>query len=545
VHRTRIAAIAIVLVVITCTTGQSEPPKGQKLARQQVVTFAIPGDYAADGTLDPENAGLGETPDIASNVFGGLYRYDDAANEVPDIADGPADVSTDGLSYTFHLRPAARFSNGDPVTAGDFVFSWTRAARDHPENFFGPVPISGFDAVAAGRTSVLSGVTAVDDRTLRVSLTQPGSYWVSELWQPCYWVVDQRVVEARGADKWWSAPDGLVGTGAFRMSAHNPGVSIEFEPVPNWWGGAQGRLAKVVFRVIPDPAERIRAYNAGGVQVVLINPNGTGTDLVYYRQHASVAEMHAGGPAQSQWLGFDLVAGAFAGLDAGRDGRLALSLAIDRKALQTAVCGLSCEPATGGLILKGLHGYLGDGADTNARFDPEKAKALLNRWDVDGSKLKNLKYSFNFNPFNLRVARELQRQWRANLGLDVEPEPVIDTSLFAARRAQGEYALFRGGWRPDYNSPAEWLDPAGPVFRDQLGGFSDPKIEPLLLEARSTSPESAQPLYNQVGQRMVEDVAYAELYYTRRVYLWKPSLRGLGSTAFVEHSWTELEVLEN
>src|SRR5260370_12956920 len=192
--RVRISILAGLAILLT-GCEPSAPPRGSgQLASDQTFTYAVAHDIGVDGiALDPEAVLVDPvSATIAQNVFGGLYGRGEHQELVPEIADRMPEVSADGRQYTFHLRHQARFSNGDPVRASDFVYSWNRAAADEPDNFVGPVPIAGFDAVARHDSPAMSGLVAPDDQTLIVRLTQPAGYWLSERLMPSYCVVDQQ-----------------------------------------------------------------------------------------------------------------------------------------------------------------------------------------------------------------------------------------------------------------------------------------------------------------------------------------------------------------
>ena len=538
------AGIAILL-------GGCEPastPKGSnQLASDQTFTYAVPNDIGVNGALDPEAVWGSDliSEIIAQNVFGGLYRYGEHQRLVPEIARELPEVSADGRQYTFHLRPEAKFWNGDPVRASDFVYSWNRAAADEPSNFVGPVPIAGFDEVARHSSPAMRGLGAPDDHTLIVTLTQPAGYWLSQLWMPSYWVVDEKAIVEFGVEKWWTTPEGLVGTGPFQMTMRTPGRVMEFEPVPNWWGPSTGHLKKVRVVVVADPKEAIREYDAGTVQSIWINPGGPNSDLSFYL-NGRLSDLVVGDPFGTTWVAFNLNSGPFSGLEAGRDGRRAFSLSIDRVKLAKSLCAAQvCKPAMGGLLSPGLQGYLGDNEDQNARFDAARAQELYRHWDPDGSKVASLKYSFNFTPGNWRVAKALQQQWKANLGVDVKLDAVGDFGLFSKRRARGEYSMFRAFWVPDYDSPADWIDPRSENREVQMGGYANPDVDALAQAAGAKSPDIALPMYLQAERIMVEDVAYAALYYPRRAYLVKPFVQWQGSSAFIGHPWSEIKILSH
>ncbi len=148
-HRRIAMALAVPALIATAcgSGGGSSPSGGQTLAANQLFRFPITDDIK---TLDPGHVSTAVDIAFVQNVFGGLYRFDDSLKEVPYIATGQPDISSDGLTYTFHLRQDVKFSNGDPVTSADVLYSWNRAARLN--NSYGIVfqPVVGYDGRRPG-----------------------------------------------------------------------------------------------------------------------------------------------------------------------------------------------------------------------------------------------------------------------------------------------------------------------------------------------------------------------------------------------------------
>lgn len=225
-------------------SGCESSPSPVQYTADQVLRLVAPNDVL---TLDPAKIHQPSVElSLARNVFGGLYRFRDDGVEVPDLARSMPDISSDGLTWTFHLRTDARFSNGSRVNAEDVLYSWNRVAAlgdPYASSTIFDVVV-GYADLHAGRTTKLSGLTATDDHTVVAKLTEPSGFWVVELGLWATAVINKNVVVGSGEDNWWTTPEGLVGTGPFRMTTREKGRSLEFEPVANWWGGSTGRLKR-------------------------------------------------------------------------------------------------------------------------------------------------------------------------------------------------------------------------------------------------------------------------------------------------------------
>src|SRR5438093_8174584 len=246
--------LGFVLAAISCNPTPNPGPSPEPLAPDQTLSFPIAQDVA---DFDPAMVSNPADVDILRNVFSGLYRFDARLREVPDIAMGQPAVSADGLTYTFRLRTGARLSNGDPITADDFVYSWNLAAAGQGD-YAGLLDLlAGYPAVANGSASQMSGLAATDPTTLTVKLLKRAPHFPTLVGLRPFWVVDRNVIAAAGEDAWALKPETLIGSGPFRLSARSPGQSMDFMPVSGWYGGKTGALARVHVEVVADTTAQV------------------------------------------------------------------------------------------------------------------------------------------------------------------------------------------------------------------------------------------------------------------------------------------------
>ena len=556
----RTAALSIATLLLACSC-QTTPQSLKQLATDQTLRVPIRAEPRAGGTsLDPARiVGPVETT-IGQNIFSGLYRYDDQMREQADIADGMPMVSSDGKIYTFRLRHDVRFWNGERVTADDVVYSWNRAAAaqgDWAASVFHP--IVGYDAVAGAGVSRLAGLSTPDPYTVVAQLSAPSGYWLATLVLPAAWVVNRTAIEQGGPERWWTNPDGLVGTGPFRLTSWTHNGELDFAAVPNWWDGGTGTLKRVELHVDPDPGTRWKGYADGRYDLLEV-PNLASTetaDLAAWRSDPGRrSEVHTWAFGTTSWIGFNLQSGPFAGFDQGTLLRKAFSQAIDRQKLAQAVCqgGTICVPATGGLVAKGLHGYLGDGADPTAKFDPAVARATVKRLDPDGSLVRNLSFYYTIgtdDPGQV-VAENLAAQWSANLGVNVAIKG-LDPNTYFNDLTNGRFTMWRGGWQADYDHPQDWFDflfinnsGCGQAFCNSAGAIYDrPGYAARIASADQQPLADALPAYLNAGQMLVNDAALGVLYYVVRTAVVKPYVNGYGANALWENRWTSIRILQH
>ena len=541
---TRLVLVALVLVA--CNPNSTPAPTPEPLAPDQTLSFPVAQDVA---DFDPALISSPADVDILRNVFSGLYRFDATLHEVPDIATGQPTVSADGLTYTFHLRHDAHFSNGDPIAAGDVIYSWDRAVARQGD-FAGLFQIiAGYGDVASGKTAQLSGLTAVDDYTLKVLLTKRAGYFLTLIGLWPFWLVDQKVIASAGEDVWFTKPETLIGSGPFRMTAHATGQSLDFQPVTGWYGGKTGALTKIHVEVMPDLSQQVSEYESGVFTLIGYGRQGLApAAATRYTTSATLKSQLTLVPSGTTfWVGYNLKSGPFAG-DAGRAGRHAFSQAIDRAALADAVCNqkTSCVVATGGVISKGLHGYLGDGADPSSRFDPTAAKAEYQSWDPDGSKVKALTYTYDSNPFNKAVCDNLVAQWKKNLGVTVACVELDRKTFFDSRNGACAFPTFRQSWAADYDHPQDWFDYLFVSGASSSGScYSNPSLDALIAGADASPAGAAAADFKTAGFVLVNDSVYAGLLYGVQQYLVHPWVRGAGGNALYDYDWTGIKIVKH
>jgi oligopeptide transport system substrate-binding protein len=560
-RRIAFALVVPALVATACGSGgsTSSSSNGAALAANQQFRFPIVDDIK---TLDPGHVSTAVDIAFVQNVFGGLYRFDDKLQEIPDIATGLPGISSDGLTYTFHMRKDVKFSNGDPVTSADVLYSWNRAARLNDSYGIVFAPIVGYSAVAPTKgtptATTLSGLSAPDPYTVVAKLSQPAGYWLTEvaLWTAD--VVDQKVIPNDTDKTWWTAAATAIGTGPFKLSAYVPKDHLSFTNVPNWWGGSTGHLTDVEATVLADQGSQVTKYEAGGFDTI-----GTADT---YPPLAAVRNFQANPALKSQflnipggrstWVGFNFTTGPFAPAAGNIDdpvalaGRRAFTESIDRTQLVDVACGpggIVCKPATGGVIPNGLHAYLGPNTDPGAVFNATKAKADLQTWDPSGTKRVGLVYWFNTGTSNTAIAGNLQSQWQTNLGVHVDTQST-DFPTFLTARQDKKYILFRDSWGADYDNPQDWFDNLFICSQAAIGlgnndGICDPRIDTAVKKAESETGSQSITDYQTAIKQLISDYAGANLEYGANQYFIKPYVQGGGGNALYDNSWTSISIL--
>jgi oligopeptide transport system substrate-binding protein len=564
--------VAALFVLVAC--GNSTTGTSTNLAATQKLSFPILGDF---GSLDPGVFDAETDSEIAQNIYSGVVKFDDGLNVVCDLCSELPTVSSDGLTYTFKLRPEAKFSNGDPVTSKDVLFSWNRAAalgNSYASNF---APVDGFSVVQKNKLAgaqlqaaldsgavKLTGLSAPDTHTVVAKLTHPAGYFLQSLALVATgWIVDQKVV-ATDPDNWWTKPETAIGSGPYKMTARTPKQSIDFASVDNWWGSPKPVIKTVHLDILDSPTTAIAAYEQGKYDVYGFGgySNAPVEDVLRIQKTASEKDqLHLQPKVRSYWVSYNLTCdaarpakGPFCGPEstngAAHDLRLAFALAIDKKVVAEVSCkNILCKPLTGGLIVTGLAGAGADNSDPLAKFDVAQAKTLLKSADPNGTLTKGMSYAYDpSNPLNKTTAENLADQWNTNLGVKVDLQPV-DHSAFIKARLKGGYVISRDGWQADYNHPQDWYDN---LYGKNAGGadgtttgYVSTAYDTTLASADAKKLADALPEYAKLSKMLEDDAAYIPLYYGVGAFLFKPYVKNAGTNNFFDHYWNEMSILQH
>ena len=421
------------------------------------VTVAIDADL---NTMDYEIATDGNSFIMQSLVMSGLTELAADGSPLPELAES-WDVSDDGLVYTFHLADA-KWSNGDPVTAGDFVYAWQRL--DNPDTaseyafILDTVHIANAAAVNAGEADPSElGVKAVDDKTLEVTLTLPCDFFLSLLAFPSFFPLNQKFYEAQG-DQFALSPDNLLYCGPYTMTGYQQGSEYTFEKNPDYFKADQmtDYVDKIVFRYLQDTQSAMLDYQSGNLDVVKLQGDQvdqySGTEgftnrMTGYLWYLSIDFNTSVHPENSQFANVNL--------------RKAMSLAIDRDTIATNVLKDGSIGADG-LIPKDLAtGPSGEdfreenGKLTEYNLDQAKeyyAKAL----EELGTDTVSFELLYEDSEASKAVAEYIQSNLKA-IGMDVtlnsKPKK---TRLQLMNDKDYNVALTR--WGPDYADPETYFD---------------------------------------------------------------------------------------
>jgi len=521
--RRLVCALALTLVCATaCDTGVTSGPK---LARDQVLRVMLEDQPAS---LDPGQTQYTYEAAVLRAVSEPLLQPKPDLSGVEPAAAQSYEVNGAGTAYVFHLRPAARYWDGTPVKAQDFVYAWQRlvdprlAAPD--ETLFADAILNGEkvslmdpqrDKATIDSALGTLGLKAVDDLTFQVQLQQPypAFVWLAAL--PASAPIRKDVVSQNG-DKWATAPASFITNGPFKVTEMVSNDHIRVERNAYYWG-ARPALARIDFAIVNDGATALDRYRKGELDVATV-------------QLAQAASVARDGTLSRQlvktpnltvfWIAFRTNSPP---LDNPRL-RQAIAQAIDRNAFVKEILQGEGEAATT-LIPRGMHGYAPN--LTTQKFDVAQARASLAASGLSGKQV-SLTYSYDQTLDSAKAtAKFVHDQLQANLGIDVALQP-LDANTLSSHVESGQFQITGPrGWTADYPDQADWYD----VFlttSDNILYWHNQQFDNFVSVARTdVNAARRDQEYLQAQSMLVSEAPVAFLAQTSSWYLVQPYVRGM------------------
>ncbi|MEH6788532.1 MAG: peptide ABC transporter substrate-binding protein [Paracoccus sp. (in: a-proteobacteria)] len=502
-----------------------QPAEGEKLAQNQTYTYWL---LDAIKSLDPAKNTDVEGSDVLRSLFEGLMNEDAKGAMIPGVAES-FEESDDKLTYTFRLRDA-KWSNGDPVTAGDFVYAWRRVVDPETASeyawFMELMNIVNATEIVKGEKSPEElGVKAIDDKTLEVTLTTPTPYFIKTLSHATTYPVPQKVIEVEGDS--WTQPGKLVGNGAFVLESHNLGVDITLKKNPDYWDAENVLMETVKGVTVNDNNVALTRYQAGELDRVQI-PAGQyprlkqeypdqATSIPYACSYAYIYNVSEKGP------------------EALKDVRVrrALSLAINRDIIVDNVLQGGQRPATTWThwAIEGFEQPETELATLSQQEKTAKAKELLAEAGYGPDNPLNLTLQYNTDESHKKLAIAVQQFWKP-LGVNVTLNNV-EWKVHTDRLQNQDFDVARYAWCGDYNEASTFLD----WFRTDgynSGKWSNAEYDKLMADSKTA--EDTTPLYKRAEEILAEEVPAAFVYHYAKVDMISPRIKGL-PTENVLNTW--------
>lgn len=516
-----IGALLIVSMACGCGRHKTRVEDGNERQILHLANGAEPED------LDPQTT-TGVTEDnIIRALLEGLVSEDPVdLHPVPGVAER-WDISPDGKIYTFHLRGNARWSNGDPVTATDFVRSYKRALTPELANEYAYMLFYVVNAEKFYKKEITNfdevGFKAIDDRTLRITLNHPTSYFLSLLNHHSWFPVHIPTVEKYGdpfqRGNRWTRPGHYVSNGPFILSEWKVNTVVAVKKNPYYWDAKTVRLQGIRFY----PMERLdteeRAFRSGQVHKTNKLPP---TKIDYYKEH--FPELLKQAPYLGTYFySFNVERPAF------RDKRVrqAMAMAIDREAIVKTVTRGGETPAYS-FTPPNTAGYT---AEAKIPYDIERAKKLMAEAGYpNGEGFPKVELLYNTLESHKIIAEALQQMWKKNLGINVTLRNE-EWKVYLDSKNRGDFDLFRYGWIADYVDPNAFLDMWLSYSGNNASRWKNPEYDALIEEAGRTIDRDARyKIFQKAEALLLDEMPVLPIYYYSTTYLLRPSVKNWNLT---------------
>lgn len=500
------------------------------------------GNGGEPQTLDQVHTSINVESFILKDLYEGLTVYDAAGKILPGAAESWT-VSDDGTVYTFKLRPNAKWSDGSPVTAEDFVFSYRRAEDPKTAAGYANIlyPIKNAQKVNKGELPLDQlGVKAVDDKTLEITLEQQTPFFLELMAHQIALPVSKASVEKNGEK--FVQPGVMVSNGAFKLASHVPNDSLTVAKNPEYWDAANVKLDKVIFYPIDDQAASVRRFEAKEMDIVY---NFSADQIDRLRKSYGDA-VHVAPWLATYYYAFDSRTEPYNDVRVRR----ALSMAVDRDFLAKEIYSGSQLPAYS-MVPPGIKSY---GEPSKADFagqsqldrEDEALKLMKEAGYGEGGKPLNIEIRYNTNPNHERVATAVADMWKNTFGAKVSLVNLDVASHYAYLQEGGTFNVARAGWTADYADAENFLGlntSSNKTFN--YGKFNNPEFDALMKKSYTESdPAARSKTLHEAEALLMKEQPIAPLLTQASLWLVASKVKGWQDNGPDEHLSKYLSVSE-
>ena len=529
--------LGLTIALTGCTGGESNVTTGN---RDQVLHY---GNGSEPQGLDPHVVtGVPENHLIRALFEGLAVKNPYTLEPEPGVAES-WEFSEDGRVITFHINPAAKWSNGDSMTAEDYVWSWQRALNPAMGNLYAYMlyPVKNAEAYATGKRENPDdvGVKALDKLTLQVTLNEPTPYFLQLMDHYSTFAVHRPTLEKFGkaTDRFtkWTRVANIVSNGPFKLTEWRLNRRITIEKSETYWDADTVKLNAVVFYPTENIVSEERMFRAGQLHY---------TGAVPLEKIPVYEAMDNSPYVQAPYLGtyFFLINTGRPPVDDVRV-RQALSMAVDRQMLADTVMQKSVLPAYS-ITPPGALGYQ---PPKLFGYDVDKARALLAEAGYpNGEGWPGLEITYNTSESHRKIAVALQQMWKKALNIDITIANQ-EWKVYLDSVTQMDFQIARRGWIGDYVDPNNFLDLYITGGGNNNTGYADPRYDELILQKapKAKTKEERFALFNEAETMMMKEMPIIPIYTYTSKHLIHPAVRGMPSNLMdsinLKYVWLEPE----
>jgi oligopeptide transport system substrate-binding protein len=497
------------------------------------------GNTADPETLDHHKTSTVYESNILRDLYEGLVIYDAKAKVIPGLAESWT-ISDDGTVFTFKLRNDAKWSNGDPVTANDFVFAFQRIMTPDTGAKYANIlyPIKNAEKVNKGEAEPSAvGARAIDDYTLEITLEQSTPYFLELLTHQTGLPMHKPSVEQYGSD--FVKPGNMVSNGAYKLAEFVPNSHIKVVKNEFFHDAANVKIDTVMFYPTEDRGAALRRFQAGELH----SNNDAPTEQIKFMRENLGDQFRVAPYLGTYYYTVNTAKAPFSDVRV----RQALSMSIDREFLAEEIWGGTMVPGYS-FIPPGIGNYgepaYADYKDMSMLDREDKAKALLEEAGFGPDKPLKVEIRYNTSENHKNTAVAIADQWKA-LGIETTLLNTDTKTHYAHLRDKGDYEVARAGWIGDYSDPQNFLF----MLESDNDGFNyanykNPEYDALMDKAAATADlaERAKVLY-EAETIFMRDLPFIPLLYYGSLSLVSDKLKGWEDNIQNAHAsrWMSIE----
>lgn len=524
----------LALGVMAINVQAAEVPAGTKLAQKQEL---VRNNGSEPATLDPHKVESDVEFNIITDTFDGLIAVRKDGTIEPRLAERWE--NKDGTVWVFHLRPGITWSDGEPITAEDVVWSWRRLVTPDIASPYASYPgsmhiVNAADIAEGKKSPDTLGVKALDDNTVEVTLTQPTAAFLNMLAHPSMVPVDKTAVERFG-DR-WTRPEHFVGSGAYRVVDWKVNERVVGERNTRYWDNAHTVINKVTWLAVTSQTADVNRYKAGEIDITYSVPLNQYAQL----KKSLGSEVHTDPQLATYYYEFNTTKAPF------NDPRVrrALNMGLDKDIIAEKVLGqgqrpawLISQPEIGGITLKNP-----DYASWPRDKRLAEAKRLLNEAGFNESHPLKFNLLYNTMESHQRIAIAASSMWKKNLGVEAvlqnqEWKTMLDTMH------TGNFDAVRYAWIADYDDASTFLNNFRTGNSENTSLYANPAYDETLLNAaKATDSATRDKYYQQAEDILSTDVPAIPVYHYVRSQLVKPYVGGFAPDAMGRFATKDLYI---
>lgn len=526
--------VALGLLSAISSAWAADVPPGTELAAKQEL---VRNNGSEPASLDPHKVESDVESNIIGDFFDGLIRVKNDGSIEPHLAEKWD--NQDNKVWTFHLRPGIKWSNGEPITAQDVVWSWKRLVDPKTGSPYATYPgtmhIENANDIAEGKKPVDSlGVKALDANTVQVTLDQPTSAFLLMLGHTSMVPVSEAAVEKFG-DK-WTQPANFVSSGPYKLSQWVVNEKVVGERNKQYWDDAHTVINKVTYLPVTSGTADINRYKAGEIDITYTVPETLFASL----KKSIPDQVHITPYLSTYYYEFNTTKAPFNDPRV----RLALNLALDKDIIAGKVLGqgqkpawLVSQPKIGGITLKPAE-Y---GSWSHDKRIAE-AKKLLAEAGFNESHPLQFNLLYNTSESHQRIAIAASSMWKKNIGVEAKLQNQEWKTMLDTKRT-GNYDLVRYGWIADYDDAATYLNNFRTGDSQNSSKYSNPAYDEIIAKAsQATTQEERAKYYQQAEDILAKDVPTIPIYHYVKVQLVKPYVGGYAPSTLGKYLTQDLYI---